>query len=393
MSAKRSRRKDAEGPLRILQLHGTFLQGGKEARVVRLMNHWGERLSHDILLGDPAATAAAAGIDPAVSYRFLDGPRLGGPPSFAKLHALARLMRRYDLVVSFNWGAMDGVMAHRLFRRIKGLPPLVHHEDGFNADEAVARDPVRNRYRRIALAGARALVVPSNELAHIAQKEWGQRPEKVHQIPNGIDVAAYAGRRPASAIPGLEPDGRLIVGTLAGLRPVKNLRRLVRAVAPLKDRLRLVIVGDGEEREAILAEAASFGMTDIVMPGFLPRPQDYVGVFDIFALSSDSEQFPISLVEAMAAGLPVVSTNVGDVSAMVAASNRPFVVEADALSDFRAGLEKLAADADLRARIGEANRRRALQCFDESVMFTLYERLYASVIGVEPAESSAGEGR
>jgi glycosyltransferase involved in cell wall biosynthesis len=378
-------RKALDRPLRVLQLHGTFDQGGKEARVVRLMNHWGKRATHDILLGDADAMAARAGIDPSIAVRFLAIPRLGGPPGPAKFLALARLMKDYDLILSFNWGAMDGVMAHRLLRRARRLPPLIHHEDGFNADEAAGRIPARNSYRQIALAGARALVVPSNELAHIAATEWNQRAEKVHQIPNGIDVSSYAGKRPASIIPGLEPDGRLIVGTLAGLRPVKNLRRLVNAVAPLKDRLRLVIVGDGEERAEIRAEAASLGMDDIVMPGFLPRPQDYVGAFDIFALSSDSEQFPISLVEAMSAGLPVVSTDVGDVSAMVSASNRPYIVETDSVPDFSAALADLADDTALRTRIGEDNRKRALRCFDEKVMFGLYAQLYGAAVGDEQA--------
>jgi glycosyltransferase involved in cell wall biosynthesis len=383
--SRRPRRKHAEGALRVLQMHGTFDLGGKETRVVRLMNHWGDRITHDLLLGDASARAATAGLDPAVPVRVLEKPRLYGAPSPVKLFALARLMTRYDLVLSFNWGAMDGVMAHRLFHRFLRLPPLIHHEDGFNADEAVARNPARNRYRQIALGSARALVVPSNELAHIAAVEWHQKAEKVHQIPNGIDVSAYSGRRPPSAIPGLVPDGRLIVGTLAGLRPVKNLRRMVRAVAPMKDRLRLVIVGDGEERDVILAEAASLGLDDVVMPGFLPSPQDYVGAFDLFALSSDSEQFPISLVEAMAAGLPVVATDVGDVSAMVSASNRPYIVPADALSDFREALAELADDPGLRARIGEANRKRARQCFDETVMFGLYAQLYGGAIGEELA--------
>jgi glycosyltransferase involved in cell wall biosynthesis len=294
-------------------------------------------------------------------------------------------MRNYDLILSFNWGAMDGVMAHRLLRRVKRLPPLIHHEDGFNQDEALARKSKHNAYRRIALAGAHALVVPSNELAHIAQEEWGQKPERVHQIPNGIDVSAYAGGRPSSAIPGLEPDGRLVVGALAGLRPVKNLRRLVRAVAPLKDRVRLVIVGEGEERDEIRAEAAALGMHDVLMPGFLPHPDDYVGAFDMFALSSDSEQFPVALVEAMAAGLPVVATDVGDISAMVAPVNRPFIVEPDDLAGFQSALAELASDAALRGEVGEANRKRALRCFDQKVMFQLYARLYGRAVGDELA--------
>jgi glycosyltransferase involved in cell wall biosynthesis len=372
-------------PLRVLQLHQKFELGGKEARLVRLMNHWGERMTHDILVAEPDVTGAQALFSPELKVRFLDEPTLAGQTSLAKLIALARLMRGYDLVLSFNWGAIDGVMAHRLFRRLKRLPPLVHHEDGFDADEADARLAARNRYRQIALKGAYALVVPSTQLAHIAQAEWKQRAEKVHQIPNGIDVPAYAGRRHFSAIPGLEPDGRLVVGTVATFRLVKNLPLLVRAVAPLRDRLRLVIVGDGQERAAVIEEAERQGMADLVLPGVLPGPEDYVGAFDIFALSSDSEQYPRSLIEAMAAGLPVVATDVGDTLGMLSPKNRPFVVPPGAVEAFTAALETLADDTEMRRSIGEANRKRALRCFDEAVMIQLYTQLYGAAIGNELA--------
>lgn len=381
MSAGREEALGAQRPRRVLQLHGTFETGGKEARLVRLMNRWAGQLHHDILLGDISRDGAKAGLDPAVQVRFLDVPALGGPPVPGKLHQLASFMQDYDLVLSFNWGAMDGVMAHRLFSPFMKLPPLIHHEDGFNADEAAGRMPRRNRYRRWALRRSHALVVPSGVLAHIAVEEWGQRADHVHQFPNGIDVEAYAGPRPGTAIPGFVPDGRLIVGTLAGLRPVKNLRRLVRAVAPLKDRLRLVIVGEGPERELIAQEAHALGMDDVAMPGFLPRPQDYIGAFDIFALSSDSEQFPISLVEAMAAGLPVVSTDVGDVMSMVAYDNRPYIVGAEDAPGFTGALATLVGDAALRAHLGQSNQTRAVQCFDEQVMFGLYAGLYGKALG------------
>ena len=77
------------------------------------------------------------------------------------------------------------------------------------------------------------------------------------------------------------------------------------------------------------------------MPGFLADPARWIGHFDIFALSSDSEQFPISLVEAMAAGLPAVATAVGDVSAIVSADNRPLIVEPDDEAAFAAALDSL----------------------------------------------------
>lgn len=383
MTPPRPEAPDGRRPLSVLQLHGTFGHGGKEARVVRLMNHWGDRISHDILLGDPGADGARANVDPAVTVRILAAPRLSGLPSLHRFFALARLMRHYDLILSFNWGAMDGVMAHRLFGGLLNLPPLIHHEDGFNADEAQARKALRNRYRRIALTSVDALVVPSIELAHVAAREWHQPAALVHQIPNCIDVAAYAGGRPAMAIPGLVPDGRLIVGTLAGLRPVKNLRRLVRIAAPLKDRLRLVVIGDGPQRAAIQAQAQALGLDDVVMPGHLGQPQDFLGALDIFALTSDSEQFPVALVEAMAAGLPVVATDVGDVAAMLSQPNRALVLPPDDEAGLTRALGRLIGSEELRRELGEANHRRAEECFNDRMMFELYARLYGRALGNE----------
>ena len=77
-------------------------------------------------------------------------------------------MRGYDLVLTYNWGAMDAVMAHTLFADVYKLPPLVHHEDGFNEDEAERPQAAAQLYRRIALGRGAALVVPSRTLERIA---------------------------------------------------------------------------------------------------------------------------------------------------------------------------------------------------------------------------------
>ncbi len=224
--------------------------------------------------------------------------------------------------------------------------------------------------------------MPSNRLAHIAQQEWHIKAERVHQIPNGIDVAAYAVRPPRSAIPGLNvADGRLIVGTAAGAGSEPAVRRLVRAIAPLRDRVRLVIMGEGAERETIRAEAAALGMDDVLMPAVAPPPHSHIGLCDIFAFSPDNAPFPVALVEAMAAGRPIVAPNIDDVAAMVAPANRRFVVRSDDEAGWRAALETLAADAELRAQLGEANRQRARQCFDEAVMMRLYANLYGTAVG------------
>ncbi|HJT38825.1 MAG TPA: glycosyltransferase family 4 protein [Sphingobium sp.] len=366
-------------PPRLLHVHGSFSLGGKEARAVRLMNLWGDRAQHAIVSAAPQAMGARAALDAATPVSFPDAPPLTGRPGPLRFRALGRFLSGFDLILTYNWGAMDAVMSHRFCSSFQKMPPLIHHEDGFNADESAGLKPQRNLYRRMALQHARALVVPSIRLDQIARQVWRQPARKVHLIRNGIPIARYVEPPAPDAIPGLmRSPGKLLVGTLAGLRPVKNIPRLVRAIAPHRDRMQLVVIGDGPERDAILAEAARHGLDDISMPGFLADPWRFLGLLDIFALSSDSEQFPISLVEAMAAGLPVASMNVGDVVHMVAPENQPFIAADEAA--LTQALGALASNAGLRARLGEANRHRATRDFDEAAMVDAYAALYGQAL-------------
>lgn len=368
-------------PIRILHLHSSFSLGGKEARAVRLMNLMGDRAHHTILSAMPEALGARDAIAPGVKVDFpADAPALHGKPSIGRYRKLADYMTRFELVLSYNWGAMDGVMARRVHvsRLWHSMPDLIHHEDGFNEDESVRRNWKRNLFRRVALRTAAAVVVPSTLLQRIATDEWGAG-DRVRLVRNGIDTTAYA-KPPSMPIPGLDRrEGEVLIGTVAGLRRVKDLPRLVRAVAPLPRHVRLVIVGEGPERRAIEDEAAACGMGDrLVMPGFMAEPARWIGHFDMLALSSLSEQAPIAVIEAMAAGLPVVSPAVGDVAAMVSDANRPFVAADEAA--FRAALSQLSDDAALRAAIGAENRRVAAERFDESTMVAAYESLYGRAL-------------
>jgi len=368
--------------LRILHCHSTFSLGGKEARAVRLMNAFGDAAEHTIVSAMPDRLAARAAIAPDIRAIFpADAPPLTGAPTPWRLWRLARYLRGFDLVLTYNWGAFDAVMARRLFAKSLKLPPLIHHEDGFNEDEAVRLDPRRNRYRRVGLPGAVELVVPSERLERIARAEWGRAPLR---IPNGVPVARFAGKPDAGAIPGFERrPGEIVIGTVAGLRAVKNLPRLVRAVAAMRAKeARLVIVGEGPESERIAAEARAHGLSArLLMPGFLADPARWIGHFDIFALSSDSEQFPISLVEAMAAGLPAVATAVGDVAGIVSDDNRPLIVDREDEAAFTAALDSLAEQPRLRQAIGAANRAKAVADYDEAAMIAAYARLYGEAIG------------
>lgn len=370
--------------MRVLHLHSSFNPGGKELRAAKLMAAFGAQVDHAVVSGVPGALGAAEVVDPALSVVYpADFPALTGRPSLARYRRIAMAMAGHDLVLTYNWGAMDAVLAHRLFARRLALPPLVHHEDGFNQDETLRLKPARNWLRRIALPTAAALVVPSRVLEGIALDVWHQPRGRVVRIANGIPLADFAAVPPPDALPGLvKGPGQRWLGTMAGLRAVKNLPRLVRAFAAMPRDWQLVIVGEGPERGAIAAEAARLGLAERVhLPGFAPDPARVMGLFDLFALSSDSEQFPISVVEAMAAGLAVVSPAVGDVAAMVAPENAPWIVAPGDEAALGAALVAAAAADARRQAVGAANRRLAEADYAEAAMVAAYRRTYAAALG------------
>jgi glycosyltransferase involved in cell wall biosynthesis len=370
--------------MRVLHLHSTFDAGGKELRCVRLINAFGKEVVNTIVSAVPHALGAASLIDRSIPvYYRSDFPSLRGKPTPWRLLRLAQAMTGHDLVLTYNWGAMDAVMAHTIYARPLGLPPLVHHEDGFNSDEANGLKPTRNLYRRLALHGASAVVVPSTLLERIARDTWQVPGEKLHRIPNGIATGAYRGKPRPDVLPTLvKRKGELWVGTLAGLREVKNLPALVRAFAALPEEWQLVIVGEGPERERIREQAIGLGLAHRVhLPGFAADPSRVIPLFDLFALSSRSEQFPISVVEAMAGGLAVAAPAVGDVMQIVAPENRPFITATGDETALARALETLAKDAALRKRVGSANRERADAEYGEAKMIASYRALYAAAIG------------
>jgi glycosyltransferase involved in cell wall biosynthesis len=138
----------------------------------------------------------------------------------------------------------------------------------------------------------------------------------------------------------------------------------------------LVIVGDGAERPALERRAAELGLSDrVIFTGNCAEPEKLLPCLDVFVLSSDTEQMPLSVLEAMAAGRPIAATAVGDVANMVAEENRPFVVPRDTAA-LAGAIAALLADPARAQAVGAANARRAREQFAQQRMFDAFQRLF-----------------
>jgi glycosyltransferase involved in cell wall biosynthesis len=120
-----------------------------------------------------------------------------------------------------------------------------------------------------------------------------------------------------------------------------------------------------------------------LLPGETREPEHAYAQMDVFALSSDTEQAPLSLMEAMAAGLPVVATDVGDVKEMVSDPNRAFVVPPKDEAAFSRALSRLLSDATLRRELGAANAAKARAEFGAERMAEHYRRLLTETAGIK----------
>ena len=365
-----------QAPL-VLHAFSTFRVGGAQIRFADIAGFLGARFRHIVVAMDGGYDCAER-IDPAVA---IDYWRAFVPPSslVKTLLCFRRLLRIHkpDVLVTYNWGAIEWALADRL-----PICPHIHIADGFGPEEADGQLLRRVLTRRLAFGPRTRLVVPSRTLRRIALEVWRIPPSRVVYIPNGIDIGRF---KPGSAREsrgrlGL-PQDRPIVGTIAALRPEKNLGRLVRAFAAAQARLKprltghLVIAGEGSERprlEVLVQEQGLEGQVTFL--GHAPAPEIIYPAFDVFALSSDTEQMPYSVLEAMACGLPIAGVDVGDVKDMVSDLNGRFIVAADDGLLSQALLHVLEAPGDA-SMAGDANRTKAVKDYDIGQMCAAHANL------------------
>lgn len=197
----------------------------------------------------------------------------------------------------------------------------------------------------------------SRQIAKAYETTFKVRPSKIFQIPNGIDLERFNKvidvRKKRNAL-GILP-GSAVVGTVANITEVKNHRNLIlsfRKVADALSNVVLVIAGSGPLENEMKALSRDLGIAEKVL--FLGRRSDVAEIYkvlDVYSLSSFSEGFPLSILEAMASGVPVVATDVSGINEIIQDGKNGVLVPSNDPKQLAGALIELLQDKQLRQRL------------------------------------------
>lgn len=259
---------------------------------------------------------------------------------------------------------------------------LVFTEHGRLADAPPS--PRRRLANRLLSRTPGRFFAVSDELRRFLETE-GFPPRRMEVLPNGIDPGPRPGaaeRASARRTLGLPGDAS-VIGTAARLDPVKDLPRLVEAFAAVRaahPAARLVILGDGPERGAIEAARDRVGAGDaVLLPGHRADVRTLLPGFDLYVNCSTYEGVSLTILEAMAAGLPVAATAVGGTPEVVVDGATGRLVPPRDTAALAAALAGILADPARAAGLGEAGRRRMEERFSFDAMMSMYVKAWRGV--------------
>ncbi len=355
--------------MRILHTESSLGWGGQEIRVL------GEargvmRRGHEVAIAAaPEARIHAAAADFGV-------PVAGLPIGRKNLRGLMAMRRyldshRFDVVNTHS--STDSwlvAVACRLSKRPAAIVRTRH----------ISAAVPRNAATRWLYAQARWTVTTGEKLRAQVIAETGIDPSRVVSIPTGIDLDRFRPGDPLAARSqlGLAPEA-FTVGIVATLRSWKGHRYLLEAIAGIaRDDVRLVIVGDGPQREALERSAQALGIVPRVR--FAGNQRDvgpWLQAFDLFCLPSyANEGVPQALAQAMAAGLPVISTPVGSIEELVRDGSTGVLVPPKDAAALRAAIVALMNDRARRRSLGEAALAHARRHLGEEAMVEAMLRVF-----------------
>jgi len=373
--------------LTVAHVLSSFGMGGQERMALDLAS-WQKKRGHRVF-----AVSLAAGTEGPLGELF----RAAGIPAHSvPKHAGIDASLPVRLATLIGGEGADVVHTHNPHAMIYGAPAAglaraksVHTKHGMNPDQTR-----RLWLRRTAATLVDAYIAVTPHLAKVAVERAECDPARIHVVPNGIDVGRFKpdpeARARARAELGI-PQSSWLVGTVGRLAPEKDQGLLIRAMAPLLDeRRQLLVVGDGPEREALeRARNETLRSEFVHLIGARSDVAPYIAAMDAFVLSSRTEGLPLVLLEAMATGVPVVSTAVGGIPDLIESEVNGLLVPPGDERELQRQLVLLAHQPTAGLKLGQAGREAVQRRYSLAQMAERYEGIYEQVTGLKRAEPRA----
>jgi len=282
-----------------------------------------------------------------------------------------------------------------LAAKIAGIP-IIHTKHGRNLPKGdinnIDNSVKTKLYRRISYLMTDLTVAVSYDAKRFALQTDGMPEEKIITIHNGIDTVKYNKTLSKDQIKEMKQfmgiaEHNLIIGNVARLSREKDHNTLLAAFAIVSNELRnvkLIIVGDGPLSEELQAKSIALNISsNVLFLGMRNDIPELLKLFDIAVLSSITEGIPLTLLEAMAAGLPIVATNVGGNPEVVEDQITGLLVPAKNPSALAEAMIHLLKNENKRIEMGEAGRKRVQKYFNLDLMVKQYEAIYETFLTVK----------
>jgi sugar transferase (PEP-CTERM/EpsH1 system associated) len=274
---------------------------------------------------------------------------------------------------SYNLAAVE----YACTAALAGVPVRVHAEHGRDAGDPHGLNRKHNLLRRGVTPFIDRYIPVSDDLQRWLRQVVGVPDAKTLMIANGVDTERFKPSVRAAR-------DEFVIGTVGRIQDVKNQSGLIDAFILLRDmlpaerhRLRLSIVGDGPLLGKITEKVRAAGLQDVVwLPGSRTDIADLMAGFDVFALPSIAEGTPVTILEAMACGLPVVASNVGGIPEVVEQQSTGMLVPPSDAAALAGALARYVQDPQLAARHGAAGRLRVERSNSIAAMVAGYAGLY-----------------
>ena len=326
--------------LRVCHVIGSLRYGGAERQFVNLLNNLPVSEKHALILDDIRSDGLGKLLAEDITRREI-GLRLRYAPYYVlRIAGILRDWRINVLHAHMYWANLYGSLAAKL----AGVPVFITSEHGKNPWKKPYHQWIeRNVISRV----ASKRICVSEDILNIRRDLDGIPERQLICMPNGTDVPVRKKHSPGE---------RIVIGTLGRFVEAKDYISLIRSADIVRSSghdFTLYILGDGPERAAMEAEVRRLRLEDSIhMPGFQSDITEWLSRFDIFAMSSRREGQPMALLEAMAYGLPVVSTRVGGIPETLEDGKEGILVEPENPKALADALLVLMQDPKLCGRLG-----------------------------------------